>query len=334
MAASLSLYNSLRSTPRPLHHVLINDCTLLEGVQGAGITLTRATAVRLAQSLAAAGVSNVQIGMPGRSEPDRVAIEAVRDAGVPVTIEGMATTYKATWPGEVERAARAALDILHLFHAASARRLEAIGMTHDEMLAHAVQSIQHARTLGPAVVFTPTDTTHVDPAFLVDLAVAVQEAGVARIGIADTAGCADPNGMRTVTETVRTAVTVPIQTHCHNDLGLALANTLASIEAGASITDVTVLGLGERAGNAALDEVAVALGLLYGIDTGVKLNRLTRLAAEVAEILDVPLPAMKPLVGPRAFRHQFGIHAREPGAFEPIPPETVGNIRRIGDTSS
>jgi isopropylmalate/homocitrate/citramalate synthase len=260
-----------------------------------------------------------------------MAIEGVQDAGVPVTIESMSTTYKSTWPDEVERTARVGPDVLHLFHAASSRRLAALGMTPDQTLAHVVQSIRHAKTLGPAVVFTPTDTTHIDPAFLADLVVAVQEAGADRVGIADTAGCAYPHGMKMITETVRALVSIPIQTHCHNDLGLALANTLASVEAGASVTDVTVLGLGERAGNASLDEVAVALQVLYGVNTGVKLDALTRLAAEVSEILGVPISVMKPLVGPRAFRHQFGIHSRDPEAFEPIHPAMVGNVRSLSD---
>jgi len=333
MTTALSQYNTSKVPAQVKTSVLLNDCTLREGLQGIGVSLSEGLAVRLARELARTGVKHVQIGMPGRSEADRLAIEAVRAEGVPVKIEALAAVYGDTWRDEVHRAAASGADFLQLFHAASDRRLESIGMTRDAMLTRAVESIRYARLLGATIVFTPTDTTRVAQSFLVELAKALQEAGATRIGIADTAGCADPNGMRAVTELVGSAVTIPMQVHCHNDLGLALANTLAAVEAGATVVDVTVLGLGERAGNAAIDEVAVALELLYGISTGVTLERLTALSQMVADALGVRISAMKPLVGSSAFRHHFGIHTRDPEAFEPLSPERVGNTRQLGSPS-
>jgi 2-isopropylmalate synthase len=333
MTLALSQYNASRPSAQVKTPIVLNDCTLREGLQGIGVSLSEGLAVRLAHQLARAGVKYVQIGMPGRSEADRLAVEAVRAEGLPIKIEALAAVYGDTWREEVDRAAASGVDFLQLFHAASDRRLQSIGMTRDAMLTRAVESIQHARLLGASVVFTPTDTTRVAPTFLIELAKALQQAGAARIGIADTSGCADPTGMRTVTALVGSAVSIPLQVHCHNDLGLALANTLAAVEAGATVVDVTVLGLGERAGNAAIDEVAVALEFLYGINTGITLERLTALSQAVADALGVQIPAMKPFVGSGAFRHHFGIHTHDPEAFEPLSPERVGNTRQLGSPS-
>jgi isopropylmalate/homocitrate/citramalate synthase len=139
--------------------------------------------------------------------------------------------------------------------------------------------------------------------------------------------------MRSMVEVITRQFEAPLHVHCHNDFGLALANTLAAAEAGASILDATVNGLGERAGNTCLDELAVALERFYGVQTGIHLEALYGLAHEVSRWTGVPLPAHKPLVGDNAFAHKLEGHVRgvmaAPHLYEPIAPETVGNTRRI-----
>jgi 2-isopropylmalate synthase len=165
------------------------------------------------------------------------------------------------------------------------------------MLDRAVESVGRAAATGLTVTFTPADTTRTDAAFFAKVTEAVHHAGAQRIVITDTAGCASPRGIGALVTLARTVAPIQIQVHCHNDFGLALAAVLAAVEAGATVVDTTVLGFGERAGNAALDEVAVALEALYDVKTGLDLTQLTGLAVVVAQQLGMAISPMKPLVG-------------------------------------
>jgi len=177
-------------------------------------------------------------------------------------------------------------------------------------------------------VFSPTDSTRARPGLLSDLYQAVAASGAEAVYVCDTVGVASPSGIRDLVSGAVDAAGVPVAVHCHNDLGLALANALAACEAGADRVDTCVNGLGERCGNPSLDEVAVAVELLLGGSTGVDLGALTAIAAEFAHLTGQPLPGTKAVVGPCAFAQKMDIHVeasvRDERTYVPFAPSLVG----------
>ena len=176
------------------------------------------------------------------------------------------------------------------------------------------------------------DATRTDRTFLKQICKAAEEAGTDRINIPDTVGIMIPTGMQQLIADIKSVVKVPISVHCHNDFGMAVANSLAGVEAGASQIHVAVNGLGERAGNAALEEVAVALDLIYKRKTGIDPKQLYDTSRLVAKLTGMMIQANKAIVGENAFSHESGIHTRgvtvAPSTFEPIKPEFVGRKRK------
>jgi isopropylmalate/homocitrate/citramalate synthase len=317
--SGLSLYNHLHRPSAPRAPIVINDCTLREGAQGAGVQLSRNAAVEIARELDRAGVPQLQVPISGDLDANLDLIAAIRDAGVRARLEGLVGLYTPGWRDEVDRAAKAGVNVISIMHATSPLRLQTIGRSQDEAIAISTDAIAHARRAGCVATLTPADTTRTEPAFFGRVVTAAHAAGARRIVVTDTAGAATPRGIATLVDLAVMLAPIEIQVHCHNDLGLAVAGGLAGVEAGATVIDTTVLGLGERAGNPPLDEVAVALEAAYGVDTGIDLSRLSALATLVARHFGIDVPLMKPLVGPRAFRWD---HADIP---LPIPASTVGS---------
>jgi isopropylmalate/homocitrate/citramalate synthase len=190
------------------------------------------------------------------------------------------------------------------------------------------------RELVPEVSFDPSFVTLADPGFLREVYSAAAEAGAQRFGVADSTGVASPERIGELVRMVREVTGGgAVGVHCHDDFGLALANTLAGLAAGADLADASVLGLGERAGNCAIEELALALQVLYQVDAGVRLDRLTALAQSVSQATGVPIPAAKAVVGADVFSQKLDMHValtqRDPSLLEPYPPQTVGNRRRL-----
>ncbi|MBI4537613.1 MAG: hypothetical protein HY712_06620 [candidate division NC10 bacterium] len=177
--------------------------------------------------------------------------------------------------------------------------------------------------------FNATDTTNADVGFLKQVLSAVVAAGAGEVSISDLTGTAIPGAMAYIGREAVSVAGVPVRIHCHNDFGLALANTLAAVEAGATIVDGTINGLGERTGNVSLDELIAALEFLYGIDTGVDIKRLTELSRMLEEMTGVAVPKGKPIVGRYAFAHTLDAHAMgvvaHPELYELIDPSLEGN---------
>lgn len=332
---ALSPYNRdprVLAGPKLPKKVAINDVTLREGEQTAEVSFTLEEKVALAHRLDEIGVAQIQIGWPNKSELDREVLRILKKEGLRTPTQGLATLYGQEWRREVDTSVESGADVVNLLHATSDIRLKYTEkITHEELLVKIRKAIHYAVGRGPLIAFSVVDATRTDLDFMKRVVEEAVTAGAERISIPDTAGVATPGTMRFLISQVTHWVDVPVQVHCHNDFGLALANTLAAVEGGASIVDATVNGLGDRSGNAALDEVAVALKFFYGVETGIKLDGLFSLSRYVQEITGVPLPFNKPLVGENAFSHKLELHIKRvmthAPLFEPLPPESVGNRR-------
>lgn len=314
--------------------IIVCDCTAREGEQAAAVDFGADLKVELIRLLDEIGVPQAQAGYPAKSPLDGETVRRVRRLGLRIRVEVIAQVFDPNWRDEVDAAVACGPDIVDIQLPCSDRRLLLLHkMTRGEMLDRAVEAIRRARGRAPVVRFAPTDTTRADLDYVRALYRAALDAGADRLSLADTAGAMFPPAMRWLVGELTREFTVPLQVHCHNDFGLALANTLAAAEGGASILDATVNGLGERSGNACLDELVVALEAFYGARTGVRTEGLYRLAHLVSKWTGIPVPTHKPLVGDSAFAHKLEGHVRgvltSPPLYEPLPPETVGNRRRI-----
>jgi homocitrate synthase NifV len=208
-----------------------------------------------------------------------------------------------------------------------------LGKSRDWVLQRLREAVSFAKGQGLYVCAGAEDASRSDERFLAEFAAAAELSGADRIRFSDTVGKMDPFSMYERVSRLHSQVRVPIEIHTHNDFGMATANALAGIRAGAAFVSTTVLGLGERAGNAALEEVALALIQLYGVDSGLHLSRLPGLCRYVAQASGREIPAGKPIVGSRIFSHESEIHAdgvlKDPRNYEPYSPEELGLTREI-----
>jgi len=235
---------------------------------------------------------------------------------------------------DIDAALDCDVDSIHVFIATSDIHLKhKLRLTRSQALRKAVEHVDYAKRHGVTVEFSAEDATRSDLEYLKKVYKAVEEAGADRINVPDTVGVAIPRVMFHLIREIKSAVKIPVSVHCHNDLGLAVANSLAGVEAGAEQVHVTVNGLGERAGNASLEEVVLALRMFYGIKPRIKTKLLVETSELVERLTGVQVPPNKPIVGENAFAHESGIHVHGvlafPGTYEPLSPELVGRRRRL-----
>ncbi len=312
--------------------VRVFDTTLRDGDQMPGVELDLDEKLRIAMLLDELGVDVIEAGFPASSDIDRRAVSEAASVVSRAKVAGLARTRRS----DIDAAVEAGAHIVHVFIATSEIHMRnKLRMSRDEVLNAAVEAVEYARDRGVDVLFSAEDATRSDPVFLVEVYKAVVEAGAGYINIPDTVGVATPWRMEWLVSLVRRSLPswVRVDVHCHNDFGLAVANSLAGVRGGADGVQVTVNGFGERGGNAALEEVVAALHFLLGRRTNVDMSKLTPVAREVARLFGVQLPPNKPVVGLNAFAHEAGIHVhgvlQDPSTYEPMPPEAVGNTRRI-----
>jgi len=277
------------------------------------------------------GTHVIEAGFPVNSEAEFEAVQDIASA-TDATTCGLARVVDR----DVEAAIDSGVEMVHVFVSTSDVQLEdSMHATREDAIERAVDSVRRVREAGAECMFSPMDATRTDPAFLIEIVEAVSAVGVDWINIPDTCGVATPNAFGETVAAVNEATDARIDVHTHDDFGMAAANAVVGFENGADQAQVSVNGIGERAGNAAYEEVVMSVESLYGIDTGIDTTVLTELSRVVEEKSDVPVPANKPVVGANAFSHESGIHAagviENSDTFEPgvMTPEMVGAEREL-----
>jgi 2-isopropylmalate synthase len=279
------------------------------------------------------GTHVIEAGFPVNSDAE---FEAVSDiaAATRTTVCGLARVVEK----DVEAALDSGVEMVHVFCSTSDVQLEdSMHASREEAVERSVDAIERVKEAGATCMFSPMDATRTDEQFLLEVVKAAGDAGADWVNIPDTCGVATPTRFGDMIAKVDAAAGegTHIDVHTHDDFGLASANALAGYEHGAAQAQVSVNGIGERAGNAAYEEVVMSLESLYGIDTGIDTTRIVELSRIVEEKSDIPVPANKPVVGANAFSHESGIHAagviENSDTFEPgvMTPEMVGAKREL-----
>ncbi|MEM3055446.1 MAG: 2-isopropylmalate synthase, partial [Candidatus Bathyarchaeia archaeon] len=278
-------------------YVRIFDTTLRDGEQTPGVTLTLEEKLEIARKLDELGVDVIEAGSPMSSEGEKRVVKDIAKAGLKAEICGLARTVRE----DIDAAIECEVDTVHTFISTSSVQMKyAVGLTPEKVLAATVDSVEYVKAHGLICEFSPMDATRTEMEFLKKVCKAAEEAGADRINIPDTVGVMVPQKMFKLIENVKGVVKVPISVHCHDDFGMAVANSLAGVEAGATQIHVTVNGLGERAGNAALEEVVMALHLIYKYKTGINTRLLYSTSRLVSRLTEIPVQPNKAIVGENA----------------------------------
>ncbi|MGA8619446.1 MAG: 2-isopropylmalate synthase [Candidatus Sulfotelmatobacter sp.] len=316
--------------------ITVFDTTLRDGEQSPGCSMNHQEKLRLAHQLDRLGVDVIEAGFPIASDGDFEAVQAIAAVIRRPIIAGLARACRP----DIERAWEALKDAArprtHVFLATSDIHLtHKLRLTREECLVQARESVAFAKSLCDDVEFSPEDATRTDPEFLCQVLDAVVEAGATTLNIPDTVGYTIPSEFGELISTIRRRVkgieNVTISAHCHNDLGMAVANTMTAIAAGARQVECTINGIGERAGNAALEEIVMAMRVRrdrYPYETAIAGEHLFAASQMLSEITGVPVQPNKAITGRNAFAHEAGIHQdgvlKNPLTYEIMTPQSVG----------
>ncbi len=304
------------------------DTTLRDGEQTPGVSLNPDQKLEIATRLAAVGVDVIEAGSAAASAGEQDAIRLISGAGLPVET----CTFVRAVRSDIDYAADNGADSVHLVIPVSDLHIEKkMRKTRDQIAEMAWDAVEYAKSRGLIVELSGEDASRADQQFLSTVFSGGVERGADRLCFCDTVGVLTPEKIADIIPPL--AGIAPLSIHCHDDLGFALANTVAALKAGAGCAHTTVNGLGERAGNTPFEELVLSLEVLYGYQTGIKKEGIYGLSTLVSRLTGVPLPVNKAVVGEMAFTHESGIHAhgviREPTTYESIRPEQVGRRRRI-----
>ncbi|PSQ20742.1 2-isopropylmalate synthase [Halobacteriales archaeon QS_9_67_17] len=319
------------SNPHEFEEARIFDTTLRDGEQSPRTSFSYEDKREIAATLDEMGTHVIEAGFPVNSEAE---FEAVRDIAesTDTTVCGLARVVDK----DIEAAIDSGVELVHVFVSTSDVQLQdSMHASREEAVERAVASVERVKEAGVECMFSPMDATRTEESFLIDVVKAVSEANVDWINIPDTCGVGTPSRFADIVDTVTSHTDARVDVHTHDDFGLASANALSGFEAGASQAQVSVNGIGERAGNAAYEEVVMAVESLYDTDTGIDTTRITELSALVEERSGMDIPGNKPVVGDNAFSHESGIHAagviENSDTFEPgvMTPEMVGAEREL-----
>jgi isopropylmalate/homocitrate/citramalate synthase len=309
--------------------IVLEDTTLRDGEQTPGVALSVDQKTAVLHSLLDMGVSSIEVGIPAMGGEE---LDFLRSA---VDLQGPARLV--AWNRGVREDVQQSLDLgyraVHIGLPTSSVHLDrSVRKDRGWLLATATELIKVAKDAEAYVSISAEDLARTEPAFLQEYAGVVREAGADRLRLSDTVGMLDPEGYGERVRLVTSVTDIDVQCHAHNDYGLATANTIAGLAAGARYFHTTINGVGERAGMADMAQVVVILKKFHGVDLGIDLTKLTALSRQLTDFLGLPVLPWQPVVGPNVFAHESGIHVnamlRDTSTFEPFPPEEVGNSRR------
>jgi methanogen homocitrate synthase len=310
--------------------ITVYDTTLRDGEQTPGVCLRTPEKLRIAKKLDELGIHQIEAGFPVVSNEEKRSIKAIVKEDLNADILVLSRTKKE----DIDTAIDCDVDGIITFMGTSQIHLDhKMKMSQEEILNVCMKSIEHAKDHGLFVAFSAEDATRTDLNFLKKIYKRAEDYGVDRVHIADTVGAISPQGMNYLVTELRSTLNTDIALHCHNDFGMALSNSISGLLAGANAISTTVNGIGERAGNASLEEVVMALKIIYDVDLGFNIKLFYELSKLVEELTSLRISETKPIVGKNVFRHESGIHVdavlEEPLTYEPFLPELIGHQRRI-----
>jgi isopropylmalate/homocitrate/citramalate synthase len=330
---AISPYNRLRSVVQDIHlpgTIRIYDSTLRDGEQMPGLSFSPEQKLAIARKLDSIGLPDIEAGFPAVSKTEQRTVKSIANEGLDAQILVLSRLKKQ----DIDAAISADADVVLLFIASSPLHLKyKLHCSEEDIKKKIVESIDYAKDHGLIPSFSTEDSTRTPLSFLEDLTRLAYESGAQRIGLTDTVGCATPQAIQYLFSHMKTLVPTPLSAHLHNDFGLSLMNAITALSSGATYVCTTVNGWGERAGNVPLEQLVMALKMLYNRDLGIDTTQLRELSEMVADFAGISLPPTQPLVGKNAFVHESGIHVaailEHPRTYEALAPQLVGNTRKI-----
>ena len=313
-----------------LKDIKIVDTTLRDGEQTAGVVFTPEEKLKIAQMLSEAGIYQLEVGVPAMGGSEKEAIKSIVKAGLKSSIMG----WNRALTRDIDASIECGLDAVAISISTSDIHIkEKLQKTREWVLDTITRAINYAKSHNLYVSANAEDASRADPAFLTQFIRTVKDAGADRLRFCDTTGCLEPHTCHEKIKEIIQNTGLPVEIHAHNDFGMATANTITALEEGATFASVTVNGLGERAGNAALEEVVMALKFLKKFDVGFDIYKIREICEYVAEASRREIPVNKPIVGKNIFVHEAGIIAdaiiKKSTAYDVFSPSIVGSIRQL-----
>ncbi|MBC7108870.1 MAG: homocitrate synthase [Methanomassiliicoccales archaeon] len=308
----------------------ICDTTLRDGEQAAGIVFANIEKIRIAKLLDEIGVQQIEAGIPAMGGDEKKCVKKIAQLGLNASVLG----WNRANIEDISHSIDCDVDAVAISMSSSDIHIEhKLRKTREWVIERLVESIEYAKSHGLYISANAEDASRADKEFLIQFAKAAEDAGADRLRYCDTLGILEPRGTFDAIASLIKEVDLEIEMHTHNDFGMATANAIAGVQAGATFVSTTVLGIGERTGNAPLEEIVMAAKHLLKIDTGIETQRFREIAEYVARAAGRTIPDWKPIVGSNCFAHEAGIHTdgvmKYLSNYEPYSPEEVGMTRKI-----